>query len=70
MAQPMKTQIGDLEYMCDGCKKADMETLSCTAYAEPPIMFALKQHCPLNTNLCKKATARRRVGQQKQKRKR
>lgn len=53
-----------IEYMCENCKR--VKNLKCTVYAEPPLQFVKKQHCPMNTQFCKKAKAKRRVGQQKQ----
>jgi hypothetical protein len=59
-----------LEYMCEGCLKIAKEVLECSVYAKPPELWVKKQHCPMNTLLCKKAKVKRRIGQQKQKRKR
>jgi hypothetical protein len=58
---------GNLEYMCEGCKRINTEFLRCTAYETPPSLWVKSQLCPHN---CKPKEKKKfaRVGQQKTKR--
>jgi hypothetical protein len=60
--------VGNLEYMCEGCKKANMETYRCEVYAAPPPYYLKHKCCPFNREEKVKPKRKVRVGQQKQKR--
>lgn len=56
--------MSNLEYMCEGCKRADMNEYRCTAYSSPPSPWVKAQCCPHNRHV-KTAKEKQRVGQQK-----
>jgi hypothetical protein len=59
-----------LEYMCEGCLRISKDVLECSIYAKPPEHWVKQQCCPFNGGMrSEKAKAKKRVGQQKQKRK-
>ena len=55
-----------LEYICEGCCKADMKRFMCTVYEKPPGMFVGFRCCPFNRRVTTKKREKIRVGQQKQ----
>lgn len=56
----------NLEYICEGCSKANMITFGCTMYAEPPSYY-VRQGCCAHNRVVKEKKAFVRTGQQKQK---
>lgn len=58
----------NLEYICEGCPKADTNWYTCTVYREPPSMYVRHGCCPFNRQVKTKTQGRKRVGQQKQRR--
>lgn len=58
----------NLDYMCEGCEKADMTLFKCTVYNELPSYYVRRGCCPFNQETKQPTKRKVRVGQQKQKR--
>jgi hypothetical protein len=55
----------NLEYICEGCDRADTTNYRCTVYVKPPSMYVRGGCCPFNKPTTTKKKVRVRVGQQK-----
>jgi hypothetical protein len=56
---------GNLEYICEGCDRADTTEYTCGVYAKPPSMYVRGGCCPFNRPKTVTKKGRVRVGQQK-----
>jgi hypothetical protein len=62
------TPAENLEYICEGCPRADTTEYTCGVYAEPPSIYVRGGCCPFNKPSTTRKKVRVRVGQQKQRR--
>jgi hypothetical protein len=65
LANAEKANGGNLEYICEGCDRADTTEYRCGVYAVPPSMYVRGGCCPFNKPSTTKKKVRVRVGQQK-----
>ena len=68
--ETIKSESHSLEYICEGCERADESVdFKCLVYARPPSYYVRQGCCPFNMpKRIPKKLGRVRVGQKKTKR--